>query len=235
MERAIPKADKDAIEGRLAEVNRTLLPMRGMTNREKIGAALARMFSGFTNTKSLDPQTTIATYLVKLAELPAWAIEAAIYDVERGRVDGLSPDFPPSAARVFQLTEIKLTELREEKRKIETLVRAKVEEAPHSPESVARVGAMMKSLSEKMGGASIEGIKKAERDRKRTEADHRTIKRNDASIILEYRMHGLEPVMVNGRPMSLSLARATGAKLVKRIATPEPGHGFSPGDDRSVP
>jgi hypothetical protein len=136
---------------------------------------------------------------------------------------------------VFQLTEIKLTELREEKRKTETLVRAKVEEAPHSPESVARVGAMMKSLSEKMGGASIKGIKKAERDRKRTEADHRTIKRNDASIILEYRMHGLEPVMVNGRPMSLSLAGATGVKLVKRNAAPEPRHEFSPGDDQSVP
>lgn len=107
------------------------------------------------------------------------------------------------------MTEIKLSELREEKRKIETLVRAKVEEAPHSPESVARVGAMMKSLSQKMGGASIEGVEKPGRDRKRSEADHRTIKRNDASIILEYRIHGLESVMVNGRPMSLSLARAT--------------------------
>lgn len=221
---ALPAGDKAAITNRLADVRKALRGLAGLTEREAVGAALSAMFAGFPNAKGLDPHSTIATYIAKLSDLPAWAIVAACTDVEHGAVAGMSPDYPPSASRMYQIAESKVAELRIEKRKIETVLSARPADVPaRTPEEIERIATKMKVFAEDR--AAKEQPDPAMRARQQAENERQTaerIKRNDADIQREYRAHGLEPVMFNGRPVSLRLAHSMGATLYKIGKAPPP-------------
>ncbi|HWW46294.1 MAG TPA: hypothetical protein VNZ94_00445 [Xanthobacteraceae bacterium] len=211
---AVPAADRNALTGRLTVLRKALMPMNAMSDRQRIGTALMKLLAGYTNTAGItNPKATITAYIAKLDELPAWAIEAAINDIERGRVEGLSPDFPPSAARIFQVAETKLADVVREKGMVEQVLSARVvEQLPlRDPDEVQRIAASMRAMAEEFK-AQVAGDKE-EADQKQKELSRRTIEANDQRILAEYRMRGLEPAMFNGRPVSLSLARITGAEI----------------------
>jgi hypothetical protein len=231
LDTAIPSRERDALKSRLVECRRAMMPMNSISDREKIGLALTKLLSGFAHTGSMIPQITIAAYVSKLAELPAWAVEAAIADIDRGRVEGMSPDFPPSAARIFQLAEAKMSDVRSEQRRIEVVLNARVADGPaRHPDEVRRVAESMKTFAADMA-AKIQP-ETDEQNQKRRENDQRTKERQDAALVLEYHMHGFEPVMFNGRPVSISLARTTGARLVPRVKAPAPKCEFSQEGDQ---
>lgn len=222
----VPNRQREALKSRLVECRRALMPVNSISDRAKIGLALSRLFQGYAHTGSASPESSIAAYVAKLEELPMWAVEAAIADLARGRVEGMSPDFPPSAARIFQLAEAKMGDVKTEQRRIEVVLNARVAEEPaRHPDEVRRVAESMKTFAAEMAAKNPTESEEATRERR--ERDQRNKERNDAALVIEYHMHGFEPVMFNGRPMSMSLARATGARLIPRMKAPVPKCEFS--------
>lgn len=100
------------------------------------------------------------------------------------------------------------------------------EDQPRTAEEVERVQIGLKSFKDAMaqGNQAQEEARKAraaEINRQRDEADE--VNRRMAYIVA-----GFEPVMVNGKTMTISLARAIGAKLIPRAKPPAPKCEFSP-------
>lgn len=91
-------------------------------DRGRVGAAIARMFAGYPSQRNSDAQSTVATYVMELGNLPAWAIERACEAVRQGKVPDISLDFPPSSARLNQIAAAELNIAKSEKGKIEALL-----------------------------------------------------------------------------------------------------------------
>lgn len=221
---ALTADDQDALKGRLATLRKVLAPTNAGTERQRIAEALSRMFSRFTNTGGVaNPRATIAAYVSGLSDLPTWAVLAGIADVERGAVEGLSPDFAPSAPRLHQIAEAKLADLREERGKVELVLTARVDADPvRTPEEIARTGERIRAMQAEarhvlQAGTEQEAAVRAARSAEATAA---TIARTDAMIIAEYTAAGLEPILRGGRPVSLALARSVGARFYRRGEVP---------------
>lgn len=212
---ALPVADQESLKGRLAAIRKLLMPINSAADREQIGGALTRMFARYPNTGAMtNPRGTIAAYVAALTDLPLWATLAAIEDIERGAVEGLSPDFAPSAPRIYQTAEQHVAPLRGEKVRIETVLGARIDaQVERDPAEAARVGAQMRALAD--GTAARVALEQVEADRRQRERDAASIARTETMILDEYRHHGIEPVMCNGHPIPLATARVTGAALTK--------------------
>jgi hypothetical protein len=208
----VPAQDKLAMTSRLAECNKLMTPLDATSERTRLAWALSRMLAGFNDYKSIDVEMTITTYVTELSSLPFWSIESAIFDIQRGRVEGLSPDFRPTTARIYQIAEEKLEKIRVEKARIEIVLKARVEDSPpRDPQELLRIEAQMKTLVADLTKTSEA---QSERDdRKQKENTQRALERNYNAIRAEYLAYGFEPIHVDGKPMCLSLARAIGAKL----------------------
>src|ERR1700675_4849793 len=143
----VPAEDKLAMISRLAECHKLMMPLNA-NERAPLALALSLMFAGFNDHRAMDVEMIVTSYIRAFSTLPFWSVERAIFDIERGRVEGLSPDFRPTAARIFQVAEAKLAEIRAEKARIETILGAQVEDVPIcDPAEVLRVEAKMKTFA----------------------------------------------------------------------------------------
>jgi len=122
--RAIPNAsERRELEQRIGDLRSALRPAGlAMADRERVGAAVARMFAGYPSQRNSDPRATIATYVLELESLPAWAVERACEAVRLGKVPEVNPDFPPSSVRLNQIAALELDVAKAEKGKIEALL-----------------------------------------------------------------------------------------------------------------
>jgi len=108
---------------RITEIKAALRPAAlASVDRARIGAAVARMFAGYPSQRNSDAQETIATYVLELGNLPAWAVERACEAVRLGKVPEINPDFPPSSVRLNQIAALELDVAKAEKGKIEALL-----------------------------------------------------------------------------------------------------------------
>lgn len=233
LDRPVLASDKATLQARQAECRRLLIPMSAISDRERIGGLLAHLFSGYANTASLSPSQMIAAYISKLSELPAWSIEETIHDVERGRVDGLSPDFPPSAARLFQIADAKVAEIKTEKQKIDTIISARVatEKPGPSQEERERVAVKFKELKKQMDAAAYDKHQAEKEKVARLESEKLKAQREEHARRMEYILQGFEPpTNKHGITISMSLAMSTGMVLTKRRPAPPPKYEFSPED-----
>src|SRR5574343_722745 len=95
---------RNLMRARYDDTTRALRPARmNDQDKRKAGAAIASMLSAWMHMGRNNPAETVASYTAHLADMPLFAIEDACRKVAKGYVDGLSPDFPPSAARLHQL------------------------------------------------------------------------------------------------------------------------------------
>lgn len=135
-----------------------------------IGAALGEMLGGYLavkGTKAADAAEIIAGYVQSLQELPAWAVIQVCTEFKEGRaievVDGkekrLSPDFAPTAPRIFMLARAKLDALNAEAESIRRILSAKIGVPTIGETERNRVGALMKHTADVFAGRA-----KAERE-----------------------------------------------------------------------
>lgn len=188
----LPSGDlRTAIAARLVDVRRALLPLeRSVVERERAARAVAAGLSGWL-TRVADPAAKVSSYLVILGDLPCWIVEQVCHDVARGAVDGLDPDFPPSAARLHQLGEESVAKLRKEAVDLHTAGIVKLEPAPVSAEERKRVGlkiiAAGDELERRNSGLTDEAL------RVKFEIDAAELARQQARVRAEYQHLGLAP------------------------------------------
>lgn len=180
-----------AIAERLADVRRALMPLeRSIAEKERAARAVAAMLSGWVNARVADPAAKVSAYIATLGDLPCWIVEQVCRDVARGHVEGLDPDFPPSAARLHQLGEEAVAKLRKEAADLHTVSTVKLEHEP-TEEERKRVGLKFMQLTDelerKQTGNTAEGL------RVKAQQNSAELARQQARVRAEYAHLGLEP------------------------------------------
>lgn len=214
MMRAVDGDPRRILEARRKQVRVLLRGLNGVGDQQQAALAVSLALQGYSG-RIADAQGTVTAYTSVLQDVPLWSIQQACDEVRRGRVAGVNPDFPPSAARLHQVAEEKLTPLRQELRKLDIVLDSKVHEVDQQIPAEERA-AVLKGLRETVAQlatvADTESAAEAERRkaRIRTQQD-----RADEALIREYEREGLVPHFNSDtrRPVSLRLARMLGLPL----------------------
>jgi hypothetical protein len=204
-----------AIKVRLGDLHRALLPLeRSIAEKERAARAVAAMLSGWVNARVADPAAKVSAYVVTLGDLPVWAVEQVCAEVARGHVDGLDPDFPPSAARLHQLGEEAIARLRKEAADLVAVNSATLEARPPSQEERARIGAKLMDLKEELQGRS-DGGDLAAKHKVKFEQNAAELARQQARVKAEYAEAGI-PKPASPLALSLSARRTMAAVDAER-------------------
>lgn len=206
----VTPADRDVMRRRLEKLNTALRSASmSMTERDRVATAVATMLTGWMNVSRQDPRETVAGYVVHLQDLPAFAVEQACHDAVRGHVDGLNPDFPPSAPRLHQLAEEACAAMRGEAAGIREVLSAKLERLPTEAER-ARIGAGFAELRAELTAPDekISAEAKAESENRRAEANRRFFERDCAAA-------GVDPAQ-NASPSLIKALEAQGYTMPVR-------------------
>lgn len=200
---------RQAITVRLADVRRSLMPLeRSIAEKERAARALAAMLSGWVNARVADPAAKVSAYVATLGDLPCWAIEHVCADVARGHVEGLDPDFPPSAARLHQLGEDAVARLRKEAADLHAVSHARLEAPAPTEEERARICTKLMDLKDELAGGR-DGDQAA--PRVHFEKNPAEMARQQARVRAEYIDAGLPPP---ASPLALSL---TARRVMQRV------------------
>lgn len=200
----LPSADLLAAVGkRLHGVRMALMPLeRSIAEKERAAKAIGAMLSGWMNARVADPAAKVAAYIATLGDLPCWVVERVCGDVARGHVEGLDPDFPPSAARLHQLGEEVVRRLKVEADELNRVKTAKLAPVEPTQDERASIAAQMRQRSEELAATPRQDAAKA------AARDRDTIQRTDEMKYRDYQAAGIEPKYTgDGMLVSLSLAR----------------------------
>lgn len=169
-------------------------------DKRRIGAALARMFGGFPSLRNADAQGMIATYVMELQKLPAWAVERACEAVRESRVEGLSLEFPPTAPRMFQIASTKTVPLKVEEAHIAEVLALQPRDGISDDEK-ARVREGFQGLASELRARS--GVQGAEDENVRQSI----VEANRSVFVRECEREGIDPA----RGVSPALLKTLGA------------------------
>ncbi|BEV44400.1 hypothetical protein [Afipia carboxidovorans] len=199
----LPTADQRVqLEKRERQLSAILQPASSIRNgHHRLGLAITAMLAGFLNAKSADPKATTAAYVTELQRYPAWAVERACRAVGSGEVPGLSPDFPPSAARIAQIAQSHLDEHYAERTRIQTVLTAKLAYQPSQGER-ERIAEGFKEISDRLRQKDD-----GEALRRKAEADQRSREASAADICRTREAAGLPPPAPGALPVSPSLLK----------------------------
>lgn len=209
----LPTAQERAVlEQRAADLRRVLQPISyADADRQRAMLAFGRLFLGYPTLEKVDKAEKAAAYMIDCADLPAFAIEAAVEDIKHGRVKGLDLDYPPSSPRVYKIAEAHRDRVSTQERfPIERVLSVKLLSKPaQTAEEEKRVGELMRGLADSM---TVEHEDR-EREERKVLLDKQAA-RNTTDVEREWAALGLEPVTykLGARtvPMSVSLARSLG-------------------------
>lgn len=209
----LPTAEqRGALEGRADQIRRSLRPASfSDADKQRAARALTAMLMGWINAKTADPKATVAGYVMHLQDLPVVAIERVCADVARGAVPDLSPDFPPSAARLHQLGEAALEALRVELAEINQVLGAKLCHQP-SAEERERIRVGFARLHDTLSTVPADPAE----DHRKAVAESRRKAAHERRILNEYERMGVEPVYFGGMIVSPALLEREGRLIVKK-------------------
>lgn len=191
---------RKSIAVRLADVRRSLMPLeRSIAEKQRAAVAVAAMLSGWVNARVADPAAKVSAYVATLGDLPCWAVEKVCAEVARGHVEGLDPDFPPSAARLHQLGEDAIERLRKEASDLHAVSTAKLSAPEPTPEERQRIGTKLMDLKADLQTGGVE--EDQARQRVRFTQNAAELARQQARVRAEYAEQGLEPPS----PLALSI------------------------------
>lgn len=180
------------IKLRLADVRRALLPLeRSIAEKERAARAVAAMLSGWVNARVADPAAKVSAYIATLGDLPCWAVEQVCGEVARGYVEGLDPDFPPSAARLHQLGNDAVARLRKEANDLHAVNTATLEQAPPTEDQRARIGLKFMELKAELSQG--DPVEHEARQRVKFEHNRDELELQQARVRAEYAACGQIP------------------------------------------
>lgn len=183
---------RSAIKLRLADVRRSLMPLeRSLAEKERAARAVAAMLSGWVNARVADPAAKVSAYVATLGDLPCWAVERVCAEVARGHVEGLDPDFPPSAARLHQLGEEAIERLRREAIDLHAVNTATLDKPAPTDEERQSIGVQMIDLKERLERGSDD--EHSARQRVKFEQSAAELSRQQARVRAEYIDAGMTP------------------------------------------
>lgn len=223
----LPTAQERAIlEQRLGELSRALQPISyAVADRERAMKAFGRLFLGYPTLENVNKAEKAATYTIDLGDLPAFAIEAAVDDVKKGRIKDLDPDYPPSSPRMYKIAAAHRDEIAaKEKRPIERVLSVKMLSKPvQTPKEAAKVGELMRDLA---SGLRVDLDDADLRERKKL--FEKQVAGDDRMRHREWAGLGLEPITyrMGGRDVVMSVAMARSRKLIPENI---PKHPNAPG------
>lgn len=76
-----------------------------MATKEAAMRAIAAMLGRFPSLRNADVPGMCTAYLLDFEDFPLFAIERVCEDVRKGRVAGVSDDFPPASPRLYKLID----------------------------------------------------------------------------------------------------------------------------------
>jgi hypothetical protein len=201
---SIPDELRDRMRARVNEIDRLLKPARD-GDRHKVRAAVALTLSGWLNAKTDNPGAHIDLLVEAIADLPLWAIEAALRDLLQGKVPHCNVDFPPSSARMHAHTRSLMRHIEAERATL--VMTLKANEAPRQTLTP------MKKTTHKSLTALAEQLR-ADQNKGPSPAALKHYERiaaaERASIIAAYRVTKGEPQYAFGLPLSPSLLKTLG-------------------------
>jgi len=207
---------RQSIKLRLADVRRSLQPLeRSIAEKERAARAVAAMLSGWVNARVADPAAKVSAYIATLGDLPCWAVEKVCAEVARGHVEGLDPDFPPSAARLHQLGEEAIERLRKEANDLHAVSTARLEAPAPTEEQRQRIGAKLMDLKDELERGTDD--QHEARQRVKFEQNKAEMERQQARVRAEYAEQGLVP------PSPLALSITARRDMAQRDAA-KPDH-----------
>lgn len=187
----VSPTDRRTLSNRLAELAGALKPLSGTHEAARASAAIGGLLAGFPALRTADAKSLVDGYLVTLADLPAWAIERACLAAAREKIEGLSPDFAPTAARLHQIADTEMQSVRGEMSGLRVVLSAEVEIEISDAER-RRVAERMRQFADDFSASVAADV---EEDRKRLA----TLSKGGAAaaiaaILDSYRERGIEPV-----------------------------------------
>jgi hypothetical protein len=211
LSKEISRADRQMLTERRQAIANSL---RGcgmsVAARDKAAAAISGMFrDGWPLYKMDNPKIVVAAYIHGLQDYPVWAVESVCNALAKGSVEDVRPDFPPSTARIAQLCEVKIEDLRDQKQRFLRVLSIKeIRTAPMTGEQ--REAARLRHEKWKAEHQEPQRLSVEEQARL-DDRTQETIAANERSILREYAAHGREPVRDStGRLVTLSLVRMLG-------------------------
>lgn len=152
---------RQAMSVRLDDVRRALRPVHmGDADKRAAAKAITQLLTAWVHAGRGDIRDTVTAYTAHLSDLPLFAIEDACRRVAKGYVDGLSPDFPPSAARLHQLGMEACALLKQEMAQIHEVLNAKAYHEPSADER-ERIAAGFQQLSAELSEGDIREDRRA--------------------------------------------------------------------------
>lgn len=214
MMRVIDGDPRKILERRRRECRVLLRGLNGVGDQQQAALAVSLVLQGYSGRVG-DAQGTVSAYIDVLQDMPLWATQQACEDVRRGRVAGVNPDFPPSAARLHQVADEKLTPLRQELRKLDIVLDSKVHEIEQNIPAEERA-AVLKGIRETIAQLNTASGMEDEAETEKRKARIRVQRdRDDEALVREYEHEGIVPHFDSHtkRPVSLRLARMLGLPL----------------------
>jgi len=201
-------AERAALETALRDCRELFRPVT--ENRAEAGRAaeaFAGLMAGYPSMRNANAEETTSTYVAFCADLPLFAIQQACHQVSHGKIEGLDPDWPPTAVRMHIIAEtIRNKAYAREVLPIEKVLAVKaLARPPLNPEQAER--------GRKLLRGTMKNIEEAEEARLKVvrERSNSGLKEREAEWIKEeWRALGREPPP-GERPMSVSLAKSIGA------------------------
>lgn len=213
LDNPLPPAIRSALDHR-AGVLRGALRKPGRDEHTAIMSAVVQMLGSFRSSGGTkdDPRAVAAKYVEVLADLPLWAIQRVCKAVERGLVEGISLDFPPSTARLRAAVEEEVEPIWTEGLQIGRLCRAQIKRKISAEESERLMKACTAWL-DRSDPIAKQIFDSMEGERRKVEAAR--IERGkiaaEKSLLAEYGRLGMEPVRgPDGLLISPSLLRVLG-------------------------
>jgi hypothetical protein len=145
--------ERQALAGRSRDLQGWLVPAETVRIRTMVAALLAGYPSGRAHKDN--PDKVLDMFVRALQDVPGWAVAAACAAWNRGdypgKREGYSPAPSPADLRELALAESKVA--REEKTKIDAIIKAEVVEEV-SPEARERIAAGLKALAARIGSGT---------------------------------------------------------------------------------